>query len=38
LAGYETWLATNRLEPNASEKMLDALLEMAAEVRPTAAE
>ncbi len=34
--GYETWLATNRLEPKASEKLLDALLEMAAEVRPTA--
>jgi hypothetical protein len=38
LGGYETWLATNRLEPTASEKMLDALLEMAAEVRPTAAQ
>ncbi|MEN6493577.1 MAG: neutral/alkaline non-lysosomal ceramidase N-terminal domain-containing protein [Thermoguttaceae bacterium] len=38
LGGYETWLATNRLEPKASEKMLDALLEMAAEVRPTAAQ
>lgn len=37
LGGYETWLATNRLEPKASEKMLDALLEMAAEVRSTAA-
>ena len=37
LGGYETWLGTNRLEPKASEKMLDALLEMAAEVRPTAA-
>ena len=37
LGGYETWLCTNRLEPKASEKMLDALLEMAAEVRPTAA-
>jgi neutral ceramidase len=33
LGGYETWLATNRLEPKASVKMLDALLEMAAEVR-----
>jgi hypothetical protein len=33
LGGYETWLATNRLEPKASEKMLGALLEMAAEVR-----
>jgi len=38
LGGYETWLATNRLEPNASEKMFAALLEMAAEVRSTAAE
>jgi len=38
LGGYETWLCTNRLEPKASEKMLDALLEMAAEVRSTAAE
>jgi len=33
LGGYETWLATNRLEPNASEKLLDTLLEMVAEVR-----
>ncbi|NLX56008.1 MAG: hypothetical protein GXY58_12925 [Planctomycetaceae bacterium] len=33
LGGYETWLATNRLEPQASEKLFDALLEMAAEVR-----
>ena len=31
--GYETWLATNRLEPKASEKMLNILLEMAAGVR-----
>jgi neutral ceramidase len=38
LGGYETWLATNRLEPKASEKRLDALLGMAAELRPTAAE
>jgi len=37
LGGYETWLATNRLEPKASDKMLGALLEMAAEVCPTAA-
>jgi hypothetical protein len=37
LGGYETWLATNRLEPKASEKMLDTLLEMAAEIRPAAA-
>jgi hypothetical protein len=33
LGGYETWLGTNRFEPQASEKMLDTLLEMAAEVR-----
>jgi len=32
LGGYETWLATNRLEPKASEKMLGTLLEMAAEL------
>jgi hypothetical protein len=31
LGGYETWLGTSRLEPHASEKMLNALLEMAAE-------
>jgi hypothetical protein len=35
LGGYETWLGTNRLEPQASEKMLEALLQMAAEVRRT---
>ena len=33
LGGYETWLGTSRLEPQASEKMLDALLQMAAEVK-----
>jgi hypothetical protein len=33
LGGYETWLGTNRFEPHASEKMLDTLLEMVAEVR-----
>ena len=33
LGGYETWLGTNRLEPQASVKMLDALLEMAAELK-----
>ena len=33
LGGYETWIGTNRLEPHASEKMLDALLQMAAEVK-----
>jgi hypothetical protein len=31
--GYETWLGTSRFEPKAADKMLDALLEMAAEVR-----
>ena len=31
LGGYETWLGTNRLEPKASEKMLETLLEMAGE-------
>jgi hypothetical protein len=34
LGGYETWLGTNRLEPQAGEKMLSALLEMSAEVKP----
>ena len=33
LGGYETWIGTNQLEPEASVKMLDALLEMAAEVK-----
>ena len=33
LGGYETWPGTNYLEPQASVKMLDALLEMAAELR-----
>ena len=33
LGGYETWIGTNRLEPNASEKMLDSLLEMAKDVK-----
>ena len=33
LGGYETWLGTNRLEPQASEKMLESLLEMAREVK-----
>ena len=32
LGGYETWLGTNRLEINASDKLLDQLLEMAKEV------
>ena len=33
LGGYETWTGTNQLEPQASEKMLDALLQMAAEIK-----
>lgn len=33
LGGYETWIGTNRLEPEASTKLLDQLLEMATEVR-----
>ena len=33
LGGYETWLGTNRLEPQASDKMLESLLEMAKEVK-----
>ena len=32
LGGYETWPGTNNLEPQASVKMMDALLEMAAEL------
>lgn len=34
LGGYETWLGTNRLERDASEKLLEQLLEMAAELQP----
>jgi neutral ceramidase len=33
LGGYETWLGTNRLEVQASEKMLANLLQMADELR-----
>ena len=33
LGGYETWLGTNRLEVQASDKMLAALLEMTAAIR-----
>ena len=33
LGGYETWPGTCNLEPQASVKMMDALLEMAAEVK-----
>jgi hypothetical protein len=32
LGGYETWLGSNRLEPEASVKMTDALIEMATEL------
>lgn len=32
LGGYETWLGTNRVEPFASDKLLDTLLEMAGEL------
>jgi hypothetical protein len=33
LGGYETWLGTNRLEVEASDKLLANLLEMAAEIK-----
>ena len=33
LGGYETWPGTNNLEPQASVKMMDALLEMAGELK-----
>jgi hypothetical protein len=33
LGGYETWPGTNSLEPQASVKMLDALIEMAGTAR-----
>lgn len=33
LGGYETWPGTNNLEPQASVKMMDALMEMAAELK-----
>jgi hypothetical protein len=33
LGGYETWLGTNRLEVQASEKMLEQLLEMTGEMK-----
>lgn len=36
LGGYETWLGTNRLEPEASVKMTSALLEMAGEMNAAA--
>jgi len=34
LGGYETWPGTNALEPQASVKMLDTLVEMAGEIAP----
>ena len=36
LGGYETWLGTNRLEPQASVKMMDQLLEMADDLKQAA--
>lgn len=33
LGGYETWIGTNRLEREASDKLLAQLLEMAAEIK-----
>ncbi len=36
LGGYETWPGTNYLEPQASVKIIDALLEMTAELAPKA--
>jgi hypothetical protein len=33
LGGYETWLGTNRVEPKASDKLLEELLKMAAELK-----
>ena len=33
LGGYETWLGTNKVEEQASVKIVDALLEMAAELK-----
>lgn len=33
LGGYETWPGTNNVEPQASVKMMDALLEMARELK-----
>lgn len=37
LGGYETWPGTNYLEPQASVKMLDALLKMSGELLPKTA-
>jgi neutral ceramidase len=33
LGGYETWLGTNKVEEQASVKIVDALLEMSAELK-----
>jgi len=33
LGGYETWLGTNRVEAQASDKLLETLLEMARELK-----
>ena len=33
LGGYETWLGTNKVEVQASVKIVDALLEMSAELK-----
>ncbi len=33
LGGYETWIGTNRLEPQASDKLLDALVEMSGQLK-----
>ncbi|MFT5470494.1 MAG: neutral ceramidase [Verrucomicrobiales bacterium] len=35
LGGYSTWPGTNYLEPQASEKIVDHLLEMAEELKPS---
>lgn len=37
LGGYETWLGTNRLEVEASTKIVTALLQMAREMNPSSA-
>lgn len=37
LGGYETWIGTNRLEREASVKLLDQLIEMTAEIRQSRA-
>jgi len=38
LGGYETWPGTNYLEPQASVKMMDALIDMATQLRNTPAD